>query len=96
MGTITIEGIPIEVQKKRIKNLHLHVKADGSVYVTIPRYVSLKEAENFARANVDWIRKQQGKIQLRPSKEDYEAQKESLMQRIRPFLWKWEGMTDLR
>ena len=47
MGTITIEGIPIEVQKKRIKNLHLHVKADGSVYVTIPRYVSLKEAENF-------------------------------------------------
>lgn len=96
MGTITIEGIQIEVQKKRIKNLHLHVKADGSVYVTIPRYISLKEAENFARANIDWIRKQQSKNALRPGKEDYEAQRESLIQRIRPLLWKWEGMTDLR
>lgn len=96
MGTIIIDGIPVEVQKKRIKNLHLHVKADGNVYVTMPRHTTKKEAENFVLANVGWIRKQQDKIRFRPTKEDYEAQKDVLIERIRPYLWKWEGITDLR
>ena len=96
MGTIIIDGIPVEVQKKRIKNLHLHVKADGAVYVTIPRYSSRKEAENFVKANLGWIQKQQDKISFQPTKEDYEAREEELIQRIRPFLWKWEGLTNLR
>ena len=96
MGTVLIDGIPVEMQKKRIRNLHLHVKADGSVYVTMPRSSSRAEAERFVRANLEWVKKQQSKMRLRPTKEEYEAQKEALIQRIKPFLWKWEGMTDLR
>ena len=96
MGVITVEGIEIEVQKKRIRNLHLHVKADGKVYVTIPRYATLREAENFVRANLPWIQKQKQKNALRPDKEAYEALKPDLIRRIETFLPKWEDVTGLK
>ena len=95
MGWITVEGIHVEVQKKRIKNLHLHVKPDGTVYVTIPRYTPVYEAENFVRANLSWIRKQLQKNELRPTKDDLMEKKPELITRIDALLPKWEMMTGL-
>ena len=96
MGVITVEGIEVEVQKKRIRNLHLHVKADGSVLVTIPRYATLREAEGFVRTNLAWIRKQQLKNAARPDKEAYEVMRPDLIRRIEIFLPKWEETTGLK
>ena len=51
-----IEGIAIEVQRKRIKNMHLHVKTDGRVFVTAPARIPESDVEGFVRANIEWIR----------------------------------------
>lgn len=51
-----IEGIEIGVQRKKIKNMHLHVKPDGRVFITAPMGISGTEIESFARANVSWIK----------------------------------------
>lgn len=51
-----IDGIVIEVQRKRIKNMHLHVKPDGRVFITAPLYLHETEIEKFARVNALWIK----------------------------------------
>jgi len=54
---IRIDGIEIEVIRKRIKNMHLHVERDGRVYVSAPMRTAAGTIEEFVRANTDWIRK---------------------------------------
>lgn len=51
-----IDGIDIDVQRKRIKNMHLHVKPDGKVFVTAPMSMPETDIERFARNNIEWIR----------------------------------------
>ncbi len=51
-----INGIEITVIRKRIKNMHLRVKTDGSVVVSAPLYLSQKDVESFVSSHEDWIR----------------------------------------
>ena len=54
--TYYLDDIPIEVEKKKIKNLHLYVKPPyGDVKVTAPKYVSEKEIKAFIEERRDWI-----------------------------------------
>ncbi len=47
---IVISGIPIDVQKKNIKNMHLQVKPpDGHVVSSVPLSVDDKAIEAYAR-----------------------------------------------
>lgn len=55
-------------QNRRSKNIRLSVKADKSVLVSFPFYVSSKEAMTFVLKNEDWIKKQQEKMNLRKTK----------------------------
>jgi predicted metal-dependent hydrolase len=55
-------------QNKRSKNIKLSVKADKSVLVSFPFYISSKEALTFVLKNEDWIRLQQEKMNLRKTK----------------------------
>lgn len=54
--TVNVHGIEIEVRKKKIKNLHLYVKPDGSVLITAPTCASGAFIEKFAAENIGWIR----------------------------------------
>ncbi len=55
-----IAGIPIEVVKKDIKNLHLAVlPPDGAVRVSAPIELSDESIQLFVRTRLGWIRKQQ-------------------------------------
>ena len=46
--TYYLDDIPVEVERKKIKNLHLYVKPPyGDVKVTAPKYVSDKEIKAF-------------------------------------------------
>lgn len=64
---ITVSGIDIQVNKKKIKNMHLYVKPpEGFVVVSAPLLVSRKSIENFVRLNIGWIKKQQQKFENQP------------------------------
>lgn len=71
---LNISGIPIEVCKKNIKNMHLYVKApNGHVMVSAPHSMSDAAIEHFVRTKATWIKKQVANFnnQLRQSERKY-------------------------
>ena len=51
-----LENIPIEVEKKKIKNMHIYVKPPfGDVLITAPKYITDKQIKEFIRERADWI-----------------------------------------
>jgi predicted metal-dependent hydrolase len=71
---LNISGIPIEVCKKNIKNMHLYVKPpNGNVVVSAPLTMSDEAIERFVRTKTSWIKKQIAKFdnQLRQSEREY-------------------------
>lgn len=71
---IVVSGIPIEVIKKNIKNMHLSVKPpDGHVVISAPSHMDDKAIEIYARTNLAWIKKsiQEYQNQPRSSKRQY-------------------------
>lgn len=64
---ILISGIPIDIQKKNIKNMHLQVKPpDGHVVISAPSSMDDKAIEVYARTNLSWIKKQIEKFEQQP------------------------------
>ena len=64
---IQVAEVPIEVQKKRIKNMHLYVKPPyGRVVISAPLRVPDKAIELFARSNLSWVRRQIKRFQAQP------------------------------
>ncbi|MDF2944561.1 MAG: hypothetical protein K0S01_3419 [Herbinix sp.] len=71
---LTISGIPIEVCKKNIKNMHLYVKPpNGDVSVSAPLSMSDEAIERFVRTKASWIKRQIAKYdeQARQSEREY-------------------------
>lgn len=71
---LNISGIPIEVCKKDIKNMHLYVKPpNGNVVVSAPLTMSDEAIERFVRTKISWVKKQVAKFdnQLRQSQREY-------------------------
>jgi len=72
--SLVISGVPIEVCKKNIKNMHLYVKPpDGKVSVSAPLDMRDDAIERFVRTKFNWIRKQITKYdeQARHSEREY-------------------------
>ena len=64
---LVVSGIPIEVQKKNIKNMHLQVKPpDGHVVISAPSSMDDKALEVYARTNLGWVKKQIERFQEQP------------------------------
>lgn len=55
-------------QNPRSKNIKVSVKADKAVLVSYPLYVSSKEVMTFVLKNLNWIQKQQAKMELRKTR----------------------------
>lgn len=71
---IELSGIPVEIKKKNIKNMHLYVKPpEGRVEVSAPLNMSEESIELFLRTKLGWIKKQQEKFrnQERQSAREY-------------------------
>lgn len=71
---IVISGIPIDVQKKNIKNMHLQVKPpDGHVVISAPLSVDDNAIEAYARTQLGFIKRSiaQFQDQSRASKRQY-------------------------
>jgi len=56
MKLLTVDGIDVIVEKKRVKNLNLRITR-GGVLCSVPMYVSYAEAEGFIRSRAEWIKK---------------------------------------
>lgn len=71
---LVISGITVDVQKKRIKNMHLQVKPpDGHVVVSSPLSVDDKAIEAYVRTHLGFIKKSISQFQEQPraSKRQY-------------------------
>lgn len=64
---LSISGIPIEICKKAIKNMHLYVKPpNGNVTVSAPLTMNDEAIERFVRTKASWIKKQVAKFDKQP------------------------------
>ena len=50
------DGIPVEVERKRVRRLNLRVRADGSAHLSVPARCPLAEAQRFLDAHEAWLR----------------------------------------
>ena len=49
--------VTIEFERKRIKNINVRVRRDGTLYCSLPYYASVKEAEAFIISKQDYLLK---------------------------------------
>ncbi len=59
-------GIVYTLTRKRVRNLNLRVRADGSVAVSAPPRMAKREIEAFLLAKAPWVHKQQAAMAARP------------------------------
>lgn len=67
---LDIDGleIPVSVVRKRVKNLNLRVRADGTVVLSIPQHLPLARAQEFLERRGGWIAERvRRNIERRPS-----------------------------
>lgn len=62
-GGIEVSGIPVEIVRKRIKNLHLAVyPPNGRVRVAVPLHIGDETVRLAVISRLGWIRKQQSAL----------------------------------
>lgn len=65
-GDNVVDGIPVEVVRKRIRRLNLRISPDGRVHLSLPlRFVTLREAEKFLSDNWKWVLATRGRFAQR-------------------------------
>ena len=70
MNKLIINQIPVEIEKKKIKNMYLRVlPPDGRLYITAPLKMPEKAITLFVQSKSDWIKKQQDKLRSNPEEE---------------------------
>ena len=57
-----LNNLPINITRKKIKNMYLRVHPDGTITVSAPRRVSDKVIWDFIRSRTDWIVEQREKM----------------------------------
>ena len=67
---LNVDGleIPVNVVRKRVKNLNLRIRADGTVTLSIPQHLPLARAREFLDRKGEWIAERvRRNIERRPS-----------------------------
>ena len=67
-GPNEVDGIPVEVIRKRIRRYNLRVDADGTVKLSVPKWWgTLRQAEIFLRSKWKWVQKTRAEVLARPA-----------------------------
>ena len=69
MGCGTAGGIQYELTRKRVKNLNIRVREDGTVAVSIPLRTSAEAADRFVAARADWVQQARERAMRRAAQE---------------------------
>jgi hypothetical protein len=63
-GRITVNGLPVEVERKKIKNMYLKVlPPEGRLHISAPVRMPEEAIRGFILSKEDWIRLQQDRLQ---------------------------------
>jgi len=66
-GENLIDGVPVDVERKRIRRINIRIKPDGRVHLSVPKWwATLREGEAFLRAKWSWVVKVRGEVLSRP------------------------------
>ena len=66
-GENIVDGVPVEVERKRVRRISIRVKSDGRVAVSVPKWgATLDEAEAFLRSKWRWVLKVRAEALARP------------------------------
>ncbi|KFI49521.1 M48 family metallopeptidase [Bifidobacterium biavatii] len=61
--TVTVDGLPVTVTRKPIKNMYLRVRpTDGSIEISAPTRMSERRIVDFVRERRDWIVRTQNRL----------------------------------
>ena len=67
-GHNEIEGVSVEVVRKRIRWINIRVAADGTVCLSVPKWwATLRQGEEFLREKWRWVKKVRGEVLARPA-----------------------------
>ena len=67
-GHNEIEGVPVEVVRKRIRRINIRVAADGTVCLSVPKWwATLRQGEDFLREKWRWVQKTRAEVLARPA-----------------------------
>lgn len=101
---INVDGLPVEVTRKRIKRINLRIKEpDGRVIVSAPYLVAEKDIRAFIREKRGWIDRTSARVRAREKSRprpatdaEKKALREDLKRRIAGRLPEIERITGLR
>ena len=66
-GMNFIDGIPVEVERKRVRCINLRVERDGSVYLTVPKWwATLADGAAFLSSKWKWVVKSRARMLANP------------------------------
>lgn len=69
METLEICGIEVEIERKKIKNLHMYIHPPyGNITVSAPLKMSDETITKFVASKIDWIERHQSKFQKQKSR----------------------------
>jgi len=102
--SIYIDGLKVELTRKRIQRINMRVKApDGRIVISAPYIVSDREVIAFVRSRRDWIDKAVSRVRANASahpepadRADKEARRAELKKRVAARLPEIENWTGLR
>lgn len=66
-GENIVGGIPIDVERKRIRRINIRVASDGRVHLSVPKWwATLKEGEEFLLSKWRWVTKTRAEVLAKP------------------------------
>ncbi|MDO4798591.1 MAG: SprT family zinc-dependent metalloprotease [Coriobacteriales bacterium] len=63
---LEVDGLTIEVTRKRVKNVNFRVGADGVARMSVPPHLSNERVRELAQSRVDWFANHLGRVQAQP------------------------------
>jgi predicted metal-dependent hydrolase len=72
-NNLVVSGIPVQVVRKNIQNLHLSVcPPDGHIRVAVPSHMTDDNVRLAVISRLSWIRKQQANFEAQPRQSECE------------------------
>lgn len=97
LGENIVDGVTVEVVRKRIRRINLHVNRGGMVKLSVPkRWATMKEAEAFLRAKWRWVLKVRAEMLSRPPVDETpptEAERAALAALLEELNVAWRART---